>query len=68
MGKMETVRKKNPSPTVAGLPVAAPVHAPEDLVTFSVKVGRVSGMMNANLIQPLPGAGNGNGTHVSEED
>ncbi len=64
---METTRK-NPAPTVAGLPVEAPVHAPEELVTFSVKVRRVTGTQNANLVSPVLQAGNGNGTYVSQED
>lgn len=68
MRTMETTRKKNPSPTVAGLPVAAPVHAPEELVTLTVKVRRVTGTQNANLLQSQQCVRNGNGSHVPEED
>lgn len=60
--------RKNPAPTVAGLPVEAPVHAPEELVTFSVKIRRVTGSQNANLVQTEPLAGNGNGTYAGREE
>ncbi len=64
---MESTRTshKNPAPTVAGLPVEMPTHAPDELVTFSVKVRR---SQNGVAMASQLGAVNGNGTYLPEDE
>jgi hypothetical protein len=42
-----------------------PAHAPDELVTFSVKVRR---SQNGGLVAGQPGAVNGNGTYLPEDE
>ncbi|MEW6283227.1 MAG: hypothetical protein AB1758_31755 [Candidatus Eremiobacterota bacterium] len=77
MSGTDTQRERKPmAPTVAGLPVEPPVHAPEDLVTFSVatnvrvrmrKRGHEEAAGNSGISCPNV-SGNCNGSAFAPED